>query len=148
MKRSFIACMFAVSAASTALAQDVTLEITPGMWENTANIAVEMDMGGQTMSIPAQVKTDQECVTEEDATLDLSDLTEDGCTVTDLKQTGNSVTAVLSCSSQGMTMDGEMTTNVSGDGNSATTSIDATGTSPMGNVAMSGTVTGKRIGDC
>lgn len=147
MKRITI-CLVGFAIAGSAVGQDVTLRINPGLWENTANIAVEMSMGGETMTIPAQVKTDQECVSDEDTTLDLSDFAQDGCSVTSVTQSGSTVTAVLACDTNGIQFNGNMTTTVADDGNSANTTIAANGSGPMGPVSMSGTVTGTRIGGC
>ena len=141
---SSIALVFACSA----MAQDITLRINPGLWENTADISVEMGMGGQTMSIPVRVDTVEECVSEAEATLDLDDLAEDGCTISNVSQSGQTVSANLSCATQGVEMDGTMTTTISNGGNSSSTTISATGSSPMGQMKMSGTVVGQRIGGC
>lgn len=138
-----------IGLALPSAAQDITLKINPGMWENAANISVELDMGGQTMTIPVSVDTDQECVTDEEATLDLSDFAEDGCSVDNVVQSGQTVSADLSCDADGVMMMGNMTTTVSADGNSAETEISATGTNPMGGAMnLSGTVSGKRVGGC
>ena len=147
MKRLMI-CVAALAMSGSAVAQDVTLKINPGLWENDSEISLEMNMGGQTMTIPVQVTTDQECVTEAETKLDLSDFAEDGCSVADVVQAGNTVTATLSCNNDGMLLNGTITTTVAGDGNSATTTIAADGSSPMGPVSMSGDFTGTRLGGC
>lgn len=150
MKRLALTALVLALAPAAALAQDdIDLRINPGMWENTSTISMQMDMNGQTMDIPAQTQSTSECLSDEDARFSLEDVTEQGCSVSNVNQTGNSVSFSMSCDQNGVAMTGEMTMTVSDDGNTTSGEMTLNGSQPgMGTMTMNGTFEGARSGDC
>lgn len=150
MKRlALCAAALALFAAPALAQEDIDLAINPGMWENSSTIAMQMNMNGQTMDIPAQTQSTEECLSQEDARFSLNDVTDQGCTVSDVTQSDSSVSFSMSCEQDGMVMTGDMTMTVSEDGNSTFGEMTLNGAQPgMGTVDMTGTFAGTRTGDC
>ena len=122
------------------LAFPLTAEtVKPGKWE----VTVETEMAGMPQKIPA--KTITHCITEADAKDAESMLKSGGnmskdCKISDVKTVGDSVTWKIGCPSQGLT----------GEGSIAFATESYTGTSKMkiGEMQVTQTMKGKRIGEC
>ena len=147
MKRLALAAGLFALAASPALAE--RMEVLPGQWENANTMSISMNMGGQPMTIPAQTHTSSQCVTPEEAVLDLSDITQEGCRVENLRETSSSVSFDMFCNNDGVTMTGNMEMAVSADRKSVSGQMTMQGEHPsMGTMSMSGEFSGRHTGDC
>jgi len=125
------------------------LKIQPGQWENTNTFNVEIVANGETMTLPPQTEMDQDCVSEEDATFNPEDLAQEGCTASDIKSTDNSMSFTVNCDADGVKMTGAVDVETSNGGNEVNGTIDLKGEQPgMGSFAMTGTISGKRVGVC
>jgi hypothetical protein len=111
----------------------------PGRWETT----MQMDMGDMPMKIPA--RTIATCVTKEQAEnaenlIPKSGDKRGGCTYTDVKVDGSTVSWKMTCEKSGMTGSGKIT--YSGD------SYEGKMKMKMQDRDISATYTGKFIGPC
>ena len=115
------------------------LNLNPGKYE----ITTKVEMSGMPGGTPPQTMT--QCLNEQDPVPD-SSAGAQGCKITDMKTSGNTVTYTMECNQQGMKTKstGEMTYN--GD------SFEGTTQTSMGPAAGDMTVTtvvkGKRISKC
>lgn len=133
--------------AGPALAEQLSLE--PGQWEHTMEMTMSMTMNGQAMSMPTQSQTRSECVTEEEATFDPQSVASEGCSVEDVNQQGRSLSFTMVCDQQGVSLTGEMDMSLSQDGRSMSGEMSLAGSGPgMESMAMTGTFSGERTGDC
>ena len=129
--------LFAVVCA-LALPTFAESPVKAGKWQNT----IEMDMPGMPFKVPPQTTTS--CLTKEQA----ADATnaipkgknETGCTFSDVKVDGNTVSWVMTCEKQGMTGTGSMTYA----GESYTGKMDL----KVADHEMHMKYSGKRVGDC
>ncbi len=129
---SFAAALFALSAATTALA-------APGEWWE---IATKSEMPGMPFAMPAQ--TMKVCVGKEDADNPRKTMQDKDCKMTDMKTSGNKTTWKMRCDRNGevMTGDGEFTSL--SDGYQGMTHLK--GTSGGRPFEMSSNYRGKRTG--
>ena len=115
--------------------------IHEGNWEITST----MEMKGIPSGGAAPMKYAQ-CLTSKDAVPKNPD-TIKGCTITSIKEEGNTVTWVMRCSEQGATIDGSGTVTYSSDTMQGT--IKMTLNDPEGGkIQMTQRLSGQRIGDC
>jgi hypothetical protein len=126
-------------AAIAALALPLLAGASPmkaGKWQLT----MQMDMPGMPMKMPPIVTTN--CVTEEEAANPQppKQAKDAGCTFSDYKMEGNSISWTVSCPKQKMTGSGKIT--YSGD------SYDGKMNMKVGEQEMSAKYAGKRLGDC
>lgn len=139
----------AIAAALGLPAAAQGLKINPGEWEYTTEMTMVMDMNGQKMNMPAQVETESECVTEEDATFTVDDIAEEGCEITDLVETSSSLSFKMACAQDGMNMTGSVDVKATDGGNGTSASIVMNGNQPgVGTIDIDAKMTGKRIGAC
>lgn len=137
MKSLIASAFLVVAAAAVVYAQN---PMRAGQWE----VAMQMQMPGMTMP---EMKTTQ-CVTPEQLQKDpasgLPRGTQDrsnACTVSDYKQTGNTVSWKMSCAgAQPVNGEGELT--FAGDAYTGTMKMQMA----QGSMAMK--MSGKRLGDC
>ncbi len=148
MNRPFLlaAITFLFTFPAPALAQ---LAIEPGQWTNELNATMSIDMNGQAMDLPAQVRTSSECVSPEEAVFDPASLGQDGCTYSNLRETAGSMSVDMTCDQQGVSLEGTLSVTVADDRRSLTGEMQMDGTMPgQGSMRMSGTFTGTRTGAC
>ncbi len=130
-------------------AQSAGMTINPGKWEYTTNMAMQMNMNGQAMDIPAQTETVEECVTPENATFSPDDVSREGCTVSNLQQTGTTMSFSMTCNSDGMMMNGDVSLSTGNGGDTSEALISLNGEQPgMGTIAINATMSGRRVGAC
>jgi len=119
------------------------------MWTYDTTMDISMNMNGQAMDMPAQTSSESQCVTEADATFDPANFTEPGCEISNVQESGNTVSFSMACNQQGMTMTGDMKATVTNGGNGMDMTMTMNGDQPgMGTMDISGTIKGTRTGDC
>ena len=139
--------VLAVLAAGTlpALATAETPNIESGEWEFESETSFEGDM-----DMPGDSQTSRECVRSEDivdSILQMDDEQGVECSITDQSVSEDSMTYTMSCTDpQGgsFDIDGE----ISFMGDTASGVFSATMDTEMGELDMSQTMEGRRIGDC
>ena len=147
MKRLILSAAALTLAAAPAVAEELKLET--GQWENTINMSMEMNMGGQTMSMPMGPQVNSRCVTEEDATFNPDNITEEGCSVNYYTEEGRTISFNIQCSRDGMDLDGDMEVTLGADGKSTTGTMVLTGVSQqVGEVKINADISGKHTGAC
>lgn len=133
--------VLALGLATAAVAE--TPNIEPGLWEYNNSISFSGDV-----PIPDQEQTSEECVTPDDIAEGdafLEDVDECEITSKDLRSDGMDYSMVCTQpDGTEMTMDAQMAF----EGESASGNIDGTMETPMGQMEMTITMNGRRIGDC
>ncbi|MBU0485060.1 MAG: DUF3617 domain-containing protein [Proteobacteria bacterium] len=115
------------------------LDFKPGLYEITSKVEMPGMPAG---AIPAQTIT--QCMTEQDPVPSKNAGGEE-CKVTDMKQSGNSMTWKMKCDQQeDMISEGKMTYN----GDSFSGTITTMMGPKAGNMTIVTRISGKRIGDC
>lgn len=134
-------------AATPAFAEELALE--HGQWENTISMTMQMDMGGQSLTMPMPAQTTSHCVNEDNDSFDPDNMAQDGCTVSDYTEEGRSISFNIQCLQDGVTMTGTMVMSLSADARSTSGTMNMTGSSPqIGVVNVVGNVSGKHAGVC
>lgn len=137
------------AAAIAGLAMADTPSINPGQWETTTTTSVALDMNGQAMNMPGQTMSSSDCISEEDAEFSAEQFAQEGCTVSNFQSDSTSASFDMSCSQNGVAMNGTMSVEADSDGNGYTGAFDIAGNAPgMGDMKVNGVVTGKRTGTC
>ncbi len=144
--RSIIMSVAAVCLVSGASSEGLTIK--PGMWAFDTTVSASMDLNGQSMPVPGQTQTREECISAEDATLDPEEIAQEGCEVSDVRSSAGKLSFTLSCNQNGMTMAGDMNMSRNGDGTSTSGDFNMTGSGQGMTMQVSGTVKGTRTGDC
>ena len=115
------------------------LDLNPGKYE----ITVKMEMAGMPAGMPTQTMV--QCMTEQDP-VPRASADAQGCKVTDMNTSGNTVTYTIVCDQQGAETESTGEVTFSGD------TFEGKSTTKMGPAAGGMTVTvmtkGKRIGSC
>ncbi len=114
-------------------------DIVPGMWE----ITTQVNMPGMPMAMPKN--TMKRCLDSKDV-VPTTSTEQEGCTVKDMKVSGNTVTWTIHCETQGMVSTSKGSVTYRGTSFSGTATITMTG--EMGAQNMTQTMEGKRIGKC
>jgi len=131
----------AAAAALTALAAAPAIVRAQGA-DDLYEVTVKMEMAGMPMSMPAM--TQRRCVKKGSGDGDLVPR-QDNCRVTDARRAGNRLTFAMACTGRdAMSGTGDFT--FTGDG--YTGQIRMKGTMEGTDVAMTQTVTGRRVGGC
>ena len=144
-----IIVLTAAASALASLAIADTPTINHGQWESTTTTSVSVDINGQAMDMPGQTLTSSDCVTEEDAQFSPDDFKIEGCAISNFETTSNSASFDLSCDQNGITMDGAMSVEAANGGDSYSGQFDIAGNAPgMGDMTVTGVVSGKRTGAC
>lgn len=136
LKRSFVMALMCLTLAA---APAWGLDLNPGLYE----ITVKVKMAGMPGEMPPQTST--QCITKQDP-VPTSSAGAQGCNITDMKTEGNTVFYTMECVQQGMKIQSKGKTTYSGDSFEGTTETNM-GPS-AGNMTMTTTITGKRIGEC
>jgi hypothetical protein len=121
-----------------------TPNIRVGQWEYT----VTTTLTGAPVSIPPRTDTNTQCLTEEDLNKPLFVMDDmQDCEISDQQSSSSQMSYVMSCA---VPEAGEMRMNVNLQFNGDEMSGTMTGTmqSPVGDMNMTMTHSGKRIGDC
>ena len=136
--RGFISAVLFVTLFGLAATPVWALDFKPGKYQITS----KAEMPGMPMQMPPQTFT--QCMTKQDPVPVQQD--QGGCTIKDQKIKGNTVSWVMECNQQGHVTTGTGKMEYSG------TSFDGifefTVASPSGNMTMTTTTHGERIGDC
>lgn len=142
-----------VIAALTALlalpaAADV-MRIKPGQWQRDTSVTTTLSVEGEVSTMPVQTSVAGQCLSPAEAVVDPSDLVEDGCTITDITQTGRVLSFALACDRAGLIMDGTMKITANADGSRLDGAIALSGSHEKG-VAMTSNVIirSQWIGEC
>ncbi len=118
------------------------LDLNPGNYEITAQVEMP-GMSGMPGAMPSQTMT--QCLTEQNP-VPAASADAQSCTVTDMKTEGNTLTYTMTCEQQGMTMKSSGKMTYKGD------TFEGTNQTRMGpsagNMTITTTITGKRIGKC
>jgi len=115
------------------------LNLNPGKYE----ITTKVEMSGMPGGTPPQTMT--QCLNEQDPVPD-SSAGAQGCKITDMKTSGNTVTYTMECDQQGMQTKSTGEITYKGDSFEGTTE---TNMGPAaGNMTITTVVKGKRIGKC
>lgn len=142
MLRTTLALAALLAFITIAQAQE-TPNIEPGLWEYENSMTFQGDV-----PIPDQNHTNQDCVTHEDIEQGDAFLEDvDECEITNKDLRRDSMDYAMTCTNPDgtqMTMDATMRFN----GDSASGTINGQMQSPMGNIAMTIEMEGRRIGDC
>lgn len=130
---------FVVATAATAIPAAAQSPMRPGQWETI----MQMSAPNMPAQMPAMKNT--RCVTQQEIdsptrALPNSGKTPNDCKVSDYKNSGNTVTWNMACSSTGMTGSGELRFN--GDAYEGLVKM------MVQQQEMSMKITGKRLGDC
>jgi len=127
-----------MAAALWALAAPVNAQGADDLYE----VTVKMEMAGMPMGMPAM--TQRQCVKKGGGDGDIVPR-QDNCTVTNAKRTGSRLTFAMACTGRdAMTGTGDFT--FAGDG--YTGRIDMKGKMEGMDMAMTQSVTGRRVGGC
>ena len=139
--------ILAGSLAGSATAQSLSAE--PGKWENKTTLTGTIESPQMSMKLPGRTVSNTQCITEEDASFSPDDIAQDGCTVSNVKQDGRTMSYDMSCSEGGGSMTGSMEATVSEDGKSVTGTMTMQGSQPgAGKIDMAGDFSGKWTGAC
>ena len=135
LKKLFAASIILVTAISISCA-DSGPNMNEGLWE----ITTKMQMQG--MDMPPAKHT--QCITKSDLVPQGSQQPGQECEITDVKESGNTVTWTMKCIGQGGEVIGTGKITYSGDSFKGTMTISM----PQANMEMNGNLSGKRIGNC
>ena len=148
-----LAAAFLLSASSLAAA-DATLTILPGEWhielvrEGGATFSDSTaEDGHRSVDDNRVVQSNTMCLGPDKATLQPA-MFAPNCRISDATQTGSKFEALLSCPHPSMTMTGNLTIEVSGDGEKAFGVQVLSGGGKTVGATMVNRLTMKRIGDC
>ncbi len=142
--RSIILSTAAICLATGASAEGLTIK--PGQWTYTTDVS--MALNGQALPTPEQDNTMSECISEADATLNPSDVTQEGCEVSEVVRTGNQLSFALTCSQNGMIVAGGMNISKNAEGTQTSGNFNMTGTGQGMTMKITGKIKGERTGDC
>lgn len=136
MKRTFAGVMLAMLITAIPA---WCLDLNPGKYEITVNV----DMPGMPQGMPPQTMT--QCLDKQNPVPNANPDSQ-GCTVTDMKTKGNSITYTMTCNQQGMTIKstGRMTYNGDTFEGDSQTNMG----SQAGGMTITTVIKGKRIGTC
>ena len=136
VKKFFMVCLLSMAISSV---PSWALDLKPGKYE----ITIKTTMPGSNQQMPTQTMT--QCMTGQDPVPNASTAAQ-GCTITDMKTRGNTITYTMECQQQGTktVTTGEMT--YKGDSFEGKTQ---TKLGPAaGGMVINSEIKGKRIGDC
>ena len=137
------------AAAFVGLAAAETPSINPGEWESTIVTSVAMNMNGQMMALPGQTTSSTDCITEEDAEFSPEDFAQDGCTASNFETTATTASFDMACNQNGIAMTGSMQVEAASSGDAYSGTFNIQGAAPgMGDMNVTGSLTGARIGAC
>lgn len=142
--RSIILSTAAICLATSASAEGLTIK--PGQWTYTTDVS--MALNGQALPVPNEGNTTSECISGADATLDPSDVTQEGCEISDIVQSGNQLSFALTCNQNGVIVAGGMNISKNADGTRTSGNFNMTGTGQGMTVKLTGKIKGERTGDC
>ncbi|MFW5927053.1 MAG: DUF3617 domain-containing protein [Wenzhouxiangella sp.] len=132
-----------LAAFSLTVQAQETPNIEPGLWEYRNKMTFQSEM-----PIPDQDHTNQDCVTHEDIEQGDAFLEDvDECEIDHKDLRRDAMDYAMTCTNPDgsvMTMDASMQFN----GDSASGTINGEMESPMGNIAMTIEMEGRRIGEC
>lgn len=136
MKRTFAGLMLALLITAIPA---WGLDFVPGKYEITAQV----DMPGMPQGMPPQTMT--QCLDKQNPVPNTNPDSQ-GCTVTDMKNKGNTVTYTMTCNQQGMAIKstGRMTFN----GDTFEGSSQTVMGPKAGGMIITTAIKGKRIGKC
>ena len=157
--------LWAPTLALLAACGGSAVSLQPGQWEMTTTMTnfevpgAPAAMAEQMRAAMAQPRTQNECITPEQAAnptrgMMTPDGKSEGCTFTDQTFAGGVIRMAGSCPAPG---GGSIRTNLNGSYTATTmeaqisAEVDAGASAPQGmprNIRMSGTMTGRRTGDC
>ena len=132
--------LFAVSIILLAAISITCADSGPNMKEGLWEITTKMQMQG--MDMPPVKHT--QCITKNDLVPHGSQQPGKECEITDVKESGNTVTWTMKCTGQGGEVIGTGEITYSGDSFKGTMTI----TMPQANMEMTSNLSGKRIGKC
>mgnify|MGYP006269557087 CR=1 FL=1 len=133
-------------AAGAASAQEMTVK--PGMWTYDMTVSSSMEMNGETMPVPDRTESSEECISEEDATLNPKEMAQEGCDVSGVQGSANQVSFDMTCSQAGFVLTGVMNMSKNADGTQTSGNFNLTGTGRGMVMEVNGKVKGRRTGDC
>ena len=114
-----ITFMFATLSASAGWASaDLRgLDVTPGLWESTSEIAISLveEDAAETL-LETRTEISQSCITPQDHVLDAVDLAGPGCTASDIWVSEPDMSLVLVCRQSDVTFYGTMVASAGPDG--------------------------------
>jgi hypothetical protein len=148
MRSCLIAALAMTLGAGSALADG--LKIEPGLWKNETTVNTTVTTTENTMDMPAQTQSTEECISAEDATLDPNDTGMSACEVSNLVTTESDMSFDMACSQSGAVMTGQMKMSKNADGTKAegTFSLMGSMTSKGTTVSVAGTLKSERVGGC
>lgn len=116
--------------------------INPGFWQHKTSMSLQGPM-----NMPAQVTTDQECITQADIDkgADIIDLPS-GCSITQMDIRRDNMDYGMQCDMQGLKADFTGTMRFNGDQMDGSMRSDVD--TPMGKMTMQMETQAQRIGDC
>lgn len=147
MRHFISSAVAAIALAGAASAQ--TFDLKPGEWTYETTINMTMEAQGQNMPMPAQNRTDTQCMSAEDASFDPATVLDGSCEASNVRSSGGTMSFDISCNQNGMTMTGDMSMTKNGAGTEATGDFNLSGEQPgVAKFDMKGSMTATRNGDC
>ncbi len=133
----------------TGLANAQTFDLKPGEWTYNTTINMTMEAQGRNMPMPAQNRTDTQCMSADEASFDPATVLDGSCEASNVRSSGGTMSFDITCEQNGMTMTGDMSMTKNGDGTEAAGDFNLVGEQPgVAKFDMTGSMTATRNGDC
>ncbi|MEM7766857.1 MAG: DUF3617 family protein [Pseudomonadota bacterium] len=125
------------------------LQIKPGQWQRDTSVTTTLAVAGDVTTLPVDTSVAGECLSGTETVIDPRDLVQEGCTLSDITQSGRVLSFKMACDQAGVFMDGTMKITANADGSQLDGAIALSGSHENGVAMTSNVIIRSRwIGDC
>lgn len=145
--RGLLCAVTVMSPACLAEAQDLAVE--PGLWQAESRVEAFRVVDGERLALPDVVTSHSRCIAAESPMISPGDLAGAGCEATDVSESAEALSFVLTCRRNGTDFYGSMSAERVQSGQQVETEMRLSGRRPDGSeIQISALSTVRRTGDC